>query len=75
MPQALNTKAAEHHEAAAKCHRSAAELHGKRDDNAGVEHSANSIRHRKQRFDCRSSQSITSPRRDPAPTGLSNQRR
>jgi hypothetical protein len=40
MPQAQNIKAAELHEAAAKSHHAAAELHGKKDDKAGLDHCA-----------------------------------
>jgi hypothetical protein len=40
MPQAQNTKAAELHEAAAKSHHVAAELHGKKDDKAALDHCA-----------------------------------
>ena len=40
MTQALNTKAAELHEAAASSHRAAAEHHGKKDDVTGAEHCA-----------------------------------
>ena len=38
MAQTQNTKAAEHHEAAAKSHRTAAEMHGKKNDAGALEH-------------------------------------
>jgi len=40
MPKHQNIKAAELHEAAAKSHHAAAELHGKKDDKAGLDHCA-----------------------------------
>ena len=40
MPNQAHTKAAEHHETAAKAHRLAAEHHGKNDHAKGNEHSA-----------------------------------
>jgi hypothetical protein len=40
MPVASHTKAAEHHETAAKAHAVAAELHGKGDHSAALEKSA-----------------------------------
>jgi hypothetical protein len=39
MPIATHTKAAEHHETAAKAHKDAAELHGKGDHAAAIEKS------------------------------------
>ncbi len=45
MAQAANTKAAEHHEMAAKTHRSAAEHHAKGDHTTGKDHAEKSLKH------------------------------
>jgi hypothetical protein len=45
MSQTHNTKAAELHEAAAKSHRMAADLHGKKDDKGAIEHCATACSH------------------------------
>jgi hypothetical protein len=43
MSEAANTTAAEHHEAAAKSHRMAAELHGKKDNAGAADHAAKGL--------------------------------
>ncbi len=43
MSEAANTTAAEHHEAAAKSHRMAADLHGKNDNGGAAAHAAKGL--------------------------------
>ena len=45
MTQAANTIAAEHHEAAAKSHRTAADMSGKKDVAGAADHAAQGLHH------------------------------